>query len=79
MVPNVPVACILSIGFIIACRIGLGLMSVFSFAADAFCWGIEGGGFPMKVSLSQDGSSSDRASRSQEDCKNFVNSEKMNS
>ena len=70
MLPNVPVACILSIGFIVACRTDLGLTSAFSLAevpAGTFCCGIEVGGFPIKVSLSQDGSSSDRASRSQED------------
>ena len=68
VLPNVPVACILNIGFIAAYRIGLGLTSMLSFAEVpnvAFC--CEGGGFPIKVSLSQDGSSSDRASRSQED------------
>ena len=67
MLPNVPVACILNIGFIAACRIGLGLTSVFEVPTGAFCCGIEAGGFPIKVSLSQDGSSSDRASRNQED------------
>ena len=69
MLPNVPVACILSIGFIVACRIDLGLTSaVAEVPTIAFCCcGIEAGGFPIKVSLSQDGSSSDRASRSQED------------
>ena len=71
VLPNVPVACILSIGYIIPCRIDLGLTSAFPFAevpAVAFCCcGIEAGGFPIKVSLSQDGSSSDKASRSQED------------
>ena len=67
VLPNVPVACILSNGFIVAaCRLGLCLTSMFSFA--------EVGGFPIKVSLSQDGSSSDKASRNQEDLRYiFVN------
>lgn len=63
-------ACILNIGFMVAFRIGFGLTSMFSLAevpTSGFWCGAEVGGLPIKVSLSQDGSSSDSASRSQED------------
>lgn len=68
MLPNAPVACILSIGLIVACCIfGLTLILAEGPTSGACRGGAELGGFPIKVSLSQDGSSSDRASRSQED------------
>lgn len=51
----------------IAFRTGLLVFWLTDVLACIFCCGAELGGFPIKVSLSQDGSSSDRASRSQED------------
>ena len=65
VLPNAPVACILSIGFMMACRTDLCLTLVFSLTEVPAVAEVDG--FPIKVSLSHDGSSSDRASRSQED------------
>lgn len=58
VLPNVPAAWIRSIGFEAFRALGFGL----GFEASD-----SGGGFPMNVSLSKEGSSSDRASRSHED------------